>query len=49
MSEANKQETHFWRVVDGTIREHYGNVSMFEIHRMIGSHDLESTLARSRR
>ncbi len=38
-------ETHFWRVVDGKIREHYGNVSMFEIHKMIGSHDLDPTLA----
>lgn len=38
-------ETHFWRVVDGKIREHYGNVSMFEIHKMIGSHDLQTTLA----
>jgi predicted ester cyclase len=38
-------ETHFWRVVDGKIREHYGNVSMFEIHRMIGSHGIDETLA----
>jgi len=38
-------ETHFWRVVDGKIREHYGNVSMFEIHKMIGSHDLETELS----
>lgn len=38
-------ETHFWRVVDGKIVEHYGNVSMFEIHKMIGSHDVRETLA----
>jgi predicted ester cyclase len=38
-------ETHFWRVVDGKIREHYGNVSMFEIHKMIGSHDLSTELS----
>jgi len=38
-------ETHFWRVVDGRIVEHYGNVSMFEIHRMLGSHDIQSHLA----
>jgi predicted ester cyclase len=37
-------ETHFWRVADGRIQEHYGNVSMFEIHRMIGSHHLQATL-----
>lgn len=38
-------ETHFWRIKDGRIAEHYGNVSMFEIHRMIGSHDIDGTLA----
>jgi len=38
-------ETHFWRVADGKIREHYGNVSMFEIHKMLGSHNLTDTLA----
>jgi predicted ester cyclase len=37
-------ETHFWRVVNGKIKEHYGNVSMFEIHKMIGSHDLNEKL-----
>lgn len=37
-------ETHFWRVSGGKILEHYGNVSLFEIHKMIGSHDLDSTL-----
>ncbi len=37
-------ETHFWRVVNGRIKEHYGNVSMFEIHKMIGSHDLNEKL-----
>lgn len=38
-------ETHFWRVVDGKIKEHYGNVSMFEIHKMLGSHEIQDTLA----
>ena len=38
-------ETHFWRVVDGKILEHHGNVSMFEIHKQLGSHNLRSTLA----
>jgi len=38
-------ETHFWRVVDGKIQEHYGNVSMFEIHKMLGSHDIQDKLA----
>ncbi len=38
-------ETHFWRVVEGRIKEHYGNVSMFEIHKQLGSHDLQTTLA----
>ncbi len=38
-------ETHFWRVEDGRITEHWGNVSMFEIHKMIGSHDISGTLA----
>lgn len=38
-------ETHFWRVADGKIREHYGNVSMFEIHKMLGSQNLTDTLA----
>lgn len=37
-------ETHFWRIEDGRIIEHHGNVSMFEIHRMIGAHDLQTTL-----
>lgn len=37
-------ETHFWRVVNQKIVAHYGNVSMFEIHKMIGSHNLESKL-----
>lgn len=38
-------ETHFWRLRNGKIVEHHGNVSMFEIHRMIGSHSLSGTLA----
>lgn len=38
-------ETHFWRVVGGKIKEHHGNVSMFEIHKMLGSHDIGGTLA----
>ena len=37
-------ETHLWKVIDAKIVEHHGNVSMFEIHKMIGSHDLESKL-----
>jgi len=37
-------ETHFWRVVDGKIKEHYGNVSIFEIHKMLGSHNLKDKL-----
>jgi predicted ester cyclase len=37
-------ETHFWRVGDGKIKEHYGNVSMFEIHKMLGSHNLQDKL-----
>tara|TARA_B100000949_G_scaffold221600_1_gene222447 strand:- start:358 stop:555 length:198 start_codon:yes stop_codon:yes gene_type:complete len=37
-------ETHFWKVVDAKLVEHYSNVGMFEIHEMIGSHDLESKL-----
>jgi len=37
-------ETHFWRIVGGMIAEHYGNVSMFEIHKMIGSHNLHDKL-----
>ena len=37
-------ETHFWKVVNGKILEHYGNVSMFEIHKMIGSHNLNEKL-----
>jgi len=41
-------ETHFWRVVDGKIKEHYGNVSMFEMHKMIGSHDISDTPAREK-
>lgn len=38
-------ECRFWRVADGEILEHHGNVSMFEIHKMIGAHDLSSTFA----
>ena len=38
-------ETHFWRVEGGKIVEHHGNVSMFEIHKAIGSHKLSGTLA----
>ncbi|HXV60707.1 MAG TPA: ester cyclase [Vicinamibacteria bacterium] len=38
-------ETHFWRVKNGKIVEHYGNVSMFEIHKMVGSHNLNAKLA----
>ena len=38
-------ETHFWRIKNGKILEHYGNVSMFEIHKMIGSHDVNGKLA----
>lgn len=38
-------ETHFWRAVNGRIKEHYGNVSMFEIHEMIGSHSLHGKLS----
>lgn len=38
-------ETHVWKVMDGRITEHHGNVSMFEIHRMIGSHSLNDKLA----
>lgn len=38
-------ETHFWRVAHGRIKEHFGNVSMFEIHRQLGSHDLQVILA----
>jgi predicted ester cyclase len=38
-------ETHFWRVVKGRIKEHYGNVSMFEIHKMLGSHRLHDKLS----
>lgn len=38
-------ETHFWKVIGGKIVEHHGNVSMFEIHKMLGSHDLQGTLA----
>lgn len=37
-------ETHFWRVVNGKIKEHYGNVSMFELHKMIGSHNIYEKL-----
>ncbi len=37
-------ETHLWKVIDAKIVEHHGNVSMFEIHKMIGSHNLESKL-----
>ena len=37
-------ETHLWKVIDAKIVEHYGNVSMFEIHKVIGSHNLESKL-----
>lgn len=38
-------ETHFWKVTDGKIKEHYGNVSMFEIHKMLGSHEIQDKLA----
>jgi len=38
-------ETHFWRVTEGKIKEHYGNVSMFEIHKTLGSHQLNDVLA----
>lgn len=38
-------ETHFWKVSGGRVREHHGNVSMFEIHKMLGSHDIEEKLA----
>ncbi len=38
-------ETHFWRLEGGKIKEHFGNVSMFEIHKMIGSHEIQSKLA----
>lgn len=38
-------ETHFWRLRNGRIVEHRGNVSTFEIHKRIGSHDLDGTLA----
>lgn len=37
-------ETHFWRVANGKIHEHHGNVSLFEVHKMLGSHDIESKL-----
>ena len=37
-------ETHFWKIENGKIREHYGNVSLFEIHEMLGSHKIESQL-----
>lgn len=37
-------ETHLWRVRNGRLVEHYGNVSTFEIHRMIGSHALRGKL-----
>jgi predicted ester cyclase len=37
-------ETRFWRVTNGKIIEHHGNVSMFEIHKMIGSRDLHDKL-----
>lgn len=38
-------ETHFWRLEEGKVVEHYGNVSMFEIHKMLGSHDFNGILA----
>lgn len=38
-------ETHFWRLANGQIVEHFGNVSLFEIHKTIGSHDLNGILA----
>lgn len=37
-------ETHFWKVGGGKIVEHHGNISMFEIHKMLGSHDIPSHL-----
>ena len=37
-------ETHLWKVIDAKIVEHYGNVSMFEIHKALGSHNIESKL-----
>lgn len=37
-------ETHFWKVTNGKIVEHYGNVSMFQIHKMIGSHNINDKL-----
>lgn len=36
-------EIHFWRVVDGKIVEHYGNVSLFETMKQIGAHNLSGT------
>jgi predicted ester cyclase len=38
-------ETHFWRLRNGRLAEHRGNVSTFEIHKTIGSHDLSDELA----
>ena len=37
-------ETHLWKVVDAKIVEHYGDASIFEIHKVLGSHNLESKL-----
>lgn len=36
--------TALYEQLSGKIKEHYGNVSVFEIHQMIGSHDLNGTL-----
>lgn len=38
-------ETHVFRLADGRIAEHWGNVSMLETHAMIRSHDIDTTLA----
>ena len=37
-------ETHFWKIQDERIIEHYGDVSLFQIHKMIGSHSLYDKL-----
>ena len=34
---------HFWKILDGQSTEHFGSVSLFEMHKMIGSHDSSST------
>ncbi|MCI0622060.1 MAG: ester cyclase [Acidobacteria bacterium] len=36
-------EIHFWRVKEGKIVEHYGNVSLFETMKQIGAHNLSGT------